>query len=200
MIKKLRHRSLLAAISFLALLVLMLGVNGSGAVQAGTRHSAAILGPGSFELFVTITGAKQGQFKGESIQRGFTNTIPAFNFSFALSFTPSNGTGNGPSGKLDNAPVTITKNVGAASPQILQAIATDETLTTVLFQFYQVNMRGILALHHTVKLTHAFFINFKQYLPQQNGPEFEDISFSYGCLEYTQDGSTTTTGELCPEV
>ncbi len=62
----------------------------------------------------------------------------------------------------------------------------------VLFQFYQLNLRGALVLHHTVKLTNAFITNFKQYFPQQNGPEFEDISFSYQKLEYTQDGSTIT--------
>ncbi len=44
MIKKLRHQPLLVAISLLALLVLMLGASGSGAVQAGTRHSAVNVG------------------------------------------------------------------------------------------------------------------------------------------------------------
>ena len=183
MIKKLRHRPLLVAISLLALLVLMLGASGSGAVQAGTRHSTAILGPGSFELFVTIKGMKQGQFKGETTQKGFETTIPAFNFTFELS--------RGTTEKLQATPITITKHVGAASPQIIQAIATNETLTTVLFQFYQ-NQKGILVLHHEVKLTNALFTNFKQYFPQQNGPEFEDLAFSYQRLEYTQDGSTVT--------
>ncbi len=184
MIKKLRHQPLLVAISLLALLVLMLGASGSGAVQAGTRHSAVNVGePGSFELFVTIKGDRQGLFKGESMQKNFVNTIPAFNFTFELSTTAT--------GKRQFAPITITKNIGAASPQIIQAIVTNERLM-VLFQFYQLNLRGALVLHHTVKLTNAFITNFKQYFPQQNGPEFEDISFSYQKLEYTQDGSTIT--------
>ena len=195
MIKKLRHRPLLVAISLLALLVLMLGASGSGAVQAGTRHSDVTPGSGSFELFVTITGAKQGQFKGESVQKGFEKTIPAFNFTMAIHIVP--GTGGPGSGKRQTDPITITKHVGAASPQIIQAIATNESLTTVLFQFYQ-NQKGTLVLHHQVKLMDAHFTDFKQYLPQQNGPEFEDLAFSYQRLEYTQDGSTVTIDTSTP--
>src|SRR5437763_12428601 len=97
------------------------------------------------QLFVTVTGAKQGPLKGESTQQGREGKIPGVTFSYGVLSSRDPVTG-AVLGKRQHQPVIFTKEWGVASPQFYQAAFNNEVLTTVLFEFFVTTPDGLLAL------------------------------------------------------
>src|ERR1700758_2744129 len=98
----------------------------------------------AFEFYVSITGKKQGRFKGESTGVGRRTTkdrIPGLRFEFET-ISPRDAASGLPPGKRQHKPVVITKEWGAASPQLYQALVTNEVLSTVLFEFLKTDPNG----------------------------------------------------------
>lgn len=92
-------------------------------------------------FFVSIKGSKQGQFKGELHEAGHTAEIGGLRLSMKLDVPQDAATGRA-SGRRQYQPLIITKEWGAASPQILQAAATNEVLTTVSLRFVHTTTTG----------------------------------------------------------
>jgi type VI secretion system Hcp family effector len=109
----------------------------------------------SHEAYISITGQKQGAFKGEST-RNTGNQKWSEVLSFSMGVTtprdPSTGT---LTGRRSHEPVKIVKAWGAASPQLLTALATNEVLTQVVIQFIKTNQNGEEYVFQTVTLTNA---------------------------------------------
>ncbi len=97
------------------------------------------------QFFVTVTGAKQGDFKGESTQKSHEGKIQGVAFSYGV-LSPRDGTSGLPTGKRQHQPVVFSKEWGASSPQFYQAIYTNESLPTVLFEFFVANISGAQVL------------------------------------------------------
>jgi type VI secretion system secreted protein Hcp len=103
-------------------------------------------------IYATVDATKQGTFKGEG--RGQqTNKIPGVAFAYGV-VMPHDSTGI-PSGKRQHQPIVFTKEWGASSPQFYQAAYTNETLKSVLFEFFTVTADGKEEVDHTFKLTNA---------------------------------------------
>jgi type VI secretion system secreted protein Hcp len=137
------------------------------------------------QVFVTVTGAKQGVFKGETTQKGRENMIPLVAYSYGVTIPRDVATGTA-SGKREHQPVVITKEWGASSPQFYTSAYTNETLTSVVLSFFAINPKGIQQLDHTIKLTNAQIVSVQQslHLPQSGGPvidsrELQEISFTF---------------------
>jgi type VI secretion system secreted protein Hcp len=143
------------------------------------------------QIYASFKGVKQGDFKGESNQKGREGTIPCVGFSYGVIVPRDVATGQA-SGKRQHQPVTVTKEWGASSPQLYAAAYTNEVLSQVVFNFYVTGPTGTQRLDHTVKLTNAIIVSVRQsiLLPQQGGPiidsrELEEISLTFQKIDIT---------------
>jgi type VI secretion system secreted protein Hcp len=66
------------------------------------------------------------------------------------------------SGKRQYQPLVIRKEIDAASPQFLQAVATNEVLVSVAIEFLASDADGEEAVVYTVELTNATAVTFEQ--------------------------------------
>jgi type VI secretion system secreted protein Hcp len=150
----------------------------------------------AYEFYVTIQGTKQGVFKGESPgvderegPAGQKDKIAGIRF-FSETTLPFETASGMASGKRQHKPILLTKKWGAASPQLFQALVTNEVLTNVLFEFLQTDQQGQEFVYHTIKLTNARISGIKSYLDLTDATgdpydanELEDVSFVYQKLE-----------------
>lgn len=108
----------------------------------------------AYEFYVTIEGIKQGAFKGESPREAHSNKIAGLAYRHEVKSPRDVATGLA-SGKRQHGPITITKEWGAASPQLFQALCTNEVLSTVLFEFIHTTRTGEEEVYHTITLEDA---------------------------------------------
>jgi type VI secretion system secreted protein Hcp len=134
-------------------------------------------GGGAFSL--TIEGTKQGVFPG--------GAIPGLKFSYEVK-SPRDVASGQASGKRQHTPVVVTKAVGTASPQIFQALTTNEVLKSVV-----VSLPGKEGGGYTIKLSNATVSDVKQYTELLNGQAvvLEDVSFTFQRIE-VEDSATRT--------
>jgi type VI secretion system secreted protein Hcp len=155
---------------------------------------------------MAIRGQKQGQFKGQSLRAGEEKWIPCSQFLLSLTSPRDVATGQ-PSGKRQYSPVVVTKEWGAASPQILQAAATNEVLVSVELEFWKTDPQGKQYAFQTVTLTNALVAAAKQYIgfPDPGEPPnphaLEDVTFTFQKIEVVNnDGKTTFTDDWNPRL
>jgi type VI secretion system secreted protein Hcp len=136
------------------------------------------------QFFVIINGSKQGQFKGELNEAGHTAEIGGLRLSMELDIPHDAATGHA-SGKRQYQPITVTKEWGAASPQILQAAATNEILNTVLLRFVHTTSTGADETSQTITLSNAAISEVRRYVDftaaagSAGQLELEDVSFLF---------------------
>lgn len=144
-------------------------------------------GAGPTHLFVTIEGARQGKFKADGGPRG-GDRIPALRFQYQLSAPRDAATGQA-SGKRQHGALMITKEWSAASPQIYQALVTNETLKSVLLEFFRPGPSGAEEVLATIHLTNATVASMRTTLGEQvpNDPTLgrlvEEVSFTFQRIE-----------------
>src|SRR5215470_9289278 len=157
----------------------------------------------AFQAHISIKGAKQGQFKGEGIQdKRKDKWMPVLAFQYAVKSPRDAATGQA-SGKRQHQPIVITKEWGAASPQLFQALTTNELLSSVELEFTKVNTNGEEYVYHTIKLTNAAVSEIRQFTretesgtgqPGHTVPtasDLEEVSFTFAKIEMEDlDGKT----------
>jgi type VI secretion system secreted protein Hcp len=134
------------------------------------------------DAYMQIEGSKQGQFKGEAKRKGSDKWIPVLSFSETVESPRDAATGQA-SGKRQHKPIKITKEVGAASPQLLRALNTGEVLRSVVIEFVRPDPKGREEVYRTVRLENALVGGI-----QKNGKterETEQISLTYQKIEVT---------------
>ncbi len=117
----------------------------------------------SFQFYVTIEGAEQGKFKGEVAEKELANKIGGLAFDFEVTAPYDKATGMS-SGKRQMSPVKFVKEWGAASPQIFQALAKNEVIKSVLFEFYRSVPQGGRVCYYTIKLTNGKIVHYHQFV------------------------------------
>jgi len=164
-------------------------------------HMMVQAGSGGIQCRVAIRGTKQGQFKGDSTAKGQEKWIRCTQFLLSLTVPRDAATGMA-SGKRQYAPVVITKEWNAASPQIFQSASTNEVLPQVEFEFSRPSPMGVDTVFETVTLTNATISAVKQYIgfPDAGEPPnphpLEDVSFTFQKIEITNaEGKTTAVDE-----
>lgn len=126
-------------------------------------------------MFITVEGTKQGKFKGQDNQLKQGDRTEITNFAYEV-VSPRDLASGASSGKRQHKPITITKPIGAATPQFFQAITTNEVLKTVVISFYN-EYPSEAGPSFEVKLTNANVSGFKQ-------EKFnEHISFTFQKIE-----------------
>ena len=160
-------------------------------------ESAPDLVPGKVSFYVTIRGAKQGIFKGQSATRQHQNEIQGLQFVSLLTSPRDAGTGMA-TGKRQYSPIVFTKEWDAASPQIFEAAATNELLSLVEFDFIRTAPDGREYIYETIKLTDATISSVKHYIGFPDAGEspdsraLEDVGITFRKIEISNnDGKTT---------
>lgn len=143
----------------------------------------------AYEFYVTIEGTKQNAFKGESVREDHKAKIAGLAYQHQI-IAPRDISSGQASGKRQHGPVVITKEWGAASPQLFQALVTNEILTSVVIEFYHTTAEGVEENYHTVKLKNATVSKIVQSTGSSSKTantldthELEEISFTYQRIE-----------------
>jgi type VI secretion system secreted protein Hcp len=118
--------------------------------------------------YMRIEGTEQGPFKGEPAHQGSDQWIPIMQFNQSMQSPRDSATGQA-SGKRRHEPIKITKEWGAASPQLQRALATNEVLKEVVFEFVRTNARGREEVYETIKLTNALVTGIQRGAGQRTG-------------------------------
>jgi type VI protein secretion system component Hcp len=92
----------------------------------------ALEASGQVEFFVRVVGANGQVFSGESNNAAFRDSIPAIRYFSDVNKAAVNA-------RTRCTAFRFTKVVGAASPQLVAAVASGETLRTVHFDFVRAN-------------------------------------------------------------
>ena len=152
------------------------------------------------EFYISIKGARQGAFKGNADvgAKRAKGKIGGVKFSMETTSPRDVATGQA-SGKRTHKPIVITKEWDAAWPQIYNALVTNETLKTVLFEFIKADAAGKDFVYHTITLTNANVSNLHSYLDltdtsgdRYDAHELEDVSFVFQKIEIVnKEGETT---------
>ena len=161
---------------------------------AGLGFAApASAAPAPNEFYVTIQGQKQGKLRGESTRKGQEGKMIGLAYDYGVKSPRDVATGQA-SGKRQHSPITFSKEWGASTPQLFQALVSNEVLTTVLFEFVRINPKtGIEEIFQTVKLTNAQLSGISHHtgpapLPETKRAandmlELEDISIVFQKIE-----------------
>jgi type VI secretion system secreted protein Hcp len=154
----------------------------------------------AFVCLMTVVGARQGQFKGESTDPGRTDQIPVFSFNNEVSLPFDQATG-APLGKRQHSPLVISKKLGAASPQFYESLLTGETLKTVSLIFDALSATGVETAFFKIVLVNAIVVRIRQTVGAPVGlsdapNSIEEISFTYERIELLDiDASTAATDD-----
>ena len=160
----------------------------------------------SHEFYISIEGATQGKFKGESInQKEGKDKITGLSFEGGVKSPRDIATGSA-TGRRQHQPLKIVKEWGASSPQIFQAAATNELLKKVKIEFYKdksnksTGSAGTsgLELYYTIELTNATISEVAwstggrgsestaKHTAQYDSYELETVSFTYQRIEVSE--------------
>jgi type VI secretion system Hcp family effector len=115
----------------------------------------------------------------------------AFNceaFSYSIESPVDVGTGQG-SGKRQHSPLVIRKDVAAASPSFLHALAGNKVLHTLKLNFVKTNRQGTPQPYLTITLNGVSFAGYRRLRhkpPTKN--LMEEISITYQEIEVCHSG------------
>ena len=147
--------------------------------------------------FLTLTGAIQGQIKGDVIQKGKEGQIAiiAVCNSASRQFDPATGLLTGP---RVFEPFTFLKTTDRSSPQLYQALTTGEKLSVKL-NFFTTNQLGQEVLSQTITLTNALITSINEVkvdtADKQNinhFGEYEEITMTFQKITITNQISKTS--------
>jgi len=143
------------------------------------------------QIFVTVTGRRQGVFDEDATSAPQPGKIPVLTFTYGVQTPRDPGTGQ-PTGKRRHQPVMITVEGGPSSVQFYQAIYTNEALPSVLFEFVNEGADGKPGLDHSVKLTNAAIDSIGQSAHAENTEprEIQTIAFSFQSIEIIDGGAS----------
>lgn len=168
------------------------GFVGSGRLAPADAASTAVAtkDASSAPLFLAITmvivGQRQGQFKG---RKGGVITVLALSHELV---TPYDAASGRPTGGRVHKPLNITKEVDSASPQLLVAASTSETLTTVQITARKAGGGGKEIPYLQITLSNALIVSSTEYVSDTEAAHniayggmrlIEDISFTYQKIE-----------------
>lgn len=103
----------------------------------------------AIEAYVTIHGAVQGAFRGND---RYKSGAEIHSFQYGVQSPRDISTGQA-SGKRQHTPIKIVKEWGASTPQIYQALVSNEVLTSVVIRLIDPHRHKRVS--HTIHLTDA---------------------------------------------
>lgn len=142
------------------------------------------------EIFIAVEGTKQGKFKGESVAMAFKDQSRVLKFSYGLVSPRDVSTGQA-RGKRQHKPIVITREPGAASPQFVTALVTNEVLKPVVIRFLRGNVNtGVNEVQQIIILTNPSVSDFRQYVGD-DGRWLEDVAFTFQQIQIENEPGAT---------
>jgi len=131
----------------------------------------------AFDTYMTITGAKQGRFKGEawSDQIRVVSVVRDTPMAAAM-----------PTGRRMHSTITITREIDKASPMIFQALSTNELLPEVVINFNGAS--GGPKTAQKIVLTNATILSVRK----AGGNEIITLDYQNIQVTWTDGGKTAT--------
>jgi len=152
------------------------------------------------KCYVTIVGAHQGDFKGGSTAAGHEGTIEGLAADYALSRGLGSASGTSASaGRPQHVPFQITVASGPATPQLLQAMITDELIKSVTIDF--AHPSGELAqVEESIVITNARIVNFQHQLQADpaaagGGQLLDRVAFEFHTFQINSKVGNTTASD-----
>lgn len=131
-------------------------------------------------VVMTAKGVKQGEIKGSLTQRGRENAMQCTHFVSEVTAPRDASSGNA-TGKRQYKPITCLKKVDNASPQLLKALAENESLSNVLFRVFAPARGGTEAVVYSVELKNANVTGIRQFTAP-DGTLMEEVSIAFGTI------------------
>lgn len=151
----------------------------------------------AYQIYATVTAAKQGVFKGDSTQKGHEGKIKVTAIGYGV-VSPRDAASGLATGKRVHQPVVFSLNWNACSPQFFAAAYSNENLTTVLFEYFNSDKTGVEKLDHTVKLTNASIAEVHNHYAAAtdsgapDGNEVQTVSLTFQKIEITNTAGGIT--------
>jgi type VI secretion system secreted protein Hcp len=182
-----------AAVLFSFLLMMALAM--PSVITANPRiSSGAAPAPAQTRFFITIT-PRSGKFKGEG--HGPKDADKMIGLKFVYEVNQPYDPLTGRTSKRQHRPLVVTKEWGAASPQLFQALVDNETLTSVVFEFVRVDQKGEEQVYQIITLTNAVITNIKLYTDSESSSQLEDVAFAFQQIDIKNvPGNTVVTDNL----
>ncbi len=132
------------------------------------------------DIFVIITGEKQGLFKGQSLDQAFQGKgameVQSFTFGFSNPRTIGSATGGAGAGRPTASEVVMTRAVDVVSTQLQQALLTNEDLSSVQVFFRKAGaVGGAGQPYMTLTLTNAFITALQMHSDSGSEVPVEEI-------------------------
>jgi len=150
----------------------------------------------TYQVYITVTGSKQGAFKGGSTQKGREGKIHAAAVNYGVTIPRDNNSGLA-TGKRIQKPVAFSIEWDSCSPLFFSAAYANETLTSVLIEYFAAGKDGLEKLDHTVKLKNASISDITEsYATAINGiadgRDLQTVSMTFQSIEITSNVSNST--------
>ena len=139
--------------------------------------------------YLTAKGQRQGDIAGNVTEKGREGTIALFAVSYEID-TPFDPQSGHPSGKRQHKPVTIAKAIDQATPKLLRALASNETLTTAKIEFWR-RAPETAGPYFIIALTNSLVVDYalrSSAEPEARGfqrLEYEEFAMTYQKIEWT---------------
>jgi type VI secretion system secreted protein Hcp len=140
--------------------------------------------------YLTITAERQGLIRGSVTQKGREGKILVISAQHEI-VSPRDPQSGIPTGKRMHKPFMIIKELDRSSPQLYDALCTNENLTEARLDFYTTTPTGQEKNHYTVRLTNANIASISFKMANIRNPrlvrlaEYEEVSFTYQKIEWT---------------
>jgi type VI secretion system secreted protein Hcp len=159
----------------------------------------------AYEAYISIKGTKQGKFKGNSAKNGRHDWIEVLSFSYEMKPPRDAATGQA-SGKRQHKPVQIVAEWGSSTPQLFQALVSNEVLAEVTIEFVDTNKDGKSYVRQTKKLVNASISSLRPQAILSEGSarhghsltleEYTEFDLTYHPIEWThKDGKKTASDD-----
>lgn len=157
--------------------------------------------------YLRLKGVKQGEIKGSVTLTGREGTILVVAAEHEIS-SPTDAASGLPTGKVQHKPFILVKEVDRASPQIMNALLTNELMTTFKLEFWRASgTLNVEKLFYTVSLTNARFGAIKleklntAYPENDSIRERERVAIYYDTITWTSaDAGTSAMGSWDSQV
>ena len=157
-------------------------------------------------LFMSVQGSRQGlitegaytkESVGNAYQAGHEkeSVIKGYTHNITIPRDPLSGQ---PSGQRVHSPFVVTKLLDKASPLLMNALVTGETLPRVEIKKYRTNYEGKLEHYYTTILEDAVIVDINSDAPHVIGETerdvapLEHVSFSYRKISWRHEIASTS--------
>jgi type VI secretion system secreted protein Hcp len=144
-----------------------------------------------------LAGQKQGNIAGEASKADRRGQIDVLHLDVGAT-SPVDAASGQTTGRRRWSTLKFVKPLDVASPKILNAFATSENLTKVIFHVYRNDAQGREAGYYTIQLTNAVVVSDQVVLPSDKDPatgaayassvEIVSLTFQKISVTYVQGG------------